>query len=93
MPGRGTIDRPVCRSADAPAVFGEGFHDWWGGVVEGVGDEGRWWSAAEPGFWQQVVGQLGTALIVVDTAGRFLAVNPAAERHSGSVPDRSTVWR
>jgi PAS domain S-box-containing protein len=73
----------VCRSADAPAVFGEGFHDWRGGVVEGVGDEGRWWSAAEPGFWRQVVGQLGTALIVMDPAGRILAVNPAAERLLG----------
>ena len=51
--------------------------------MEGVGDEGRRWSAAEPGFWRQVVGQLGTALIVVDPAGRFLAVNPAAERLLG----------
>ncbi|MFF9116560.1 SpoIIE family protein phosphatase [Streptomyces massasporeus] len=52
-------------------------------MVEGVGDEGRRWSAAEPGFWRQVVGQLGTALIVVDPAGRFLSVNPAAERLLG----------
>ncbi|WP_165430355.1 SpoIIE family protein phosphatase [Streptomyces sp. BK239] len=52
-------------------------------MVEGVGDEGRRRSAAEPGFWRQVVGQLGTALIVVDPAGRFLAVNPAAERLLG----------
>ncbi|MFJ4538711.1 SpoIIE family protein phosphatase [Streptomyces tibetensis] len=52
-------------------------------MVEGVGDEGRWWPAAEPGFWRQVVGQLGTALIVLDPAGRFLAVNPAAERLLG----------
>ncbi|RZU21784.1 PAS domain S-box-containing protein [Streptomyces sp. BK239] len=51
--------------------------------MEGVGDEGRRRSAAEPGFWRQVVGQLGTALIVVDPAGRFLAVNPAAERLLG----------
>jgi PAS domain S-box-containing protein len=52
-------------------------------VVEGVGDEGRWWSAAEPGFWQQVVEQLGTALIVTDPAGRILAANLAAERLLG----------
>ncbi|PNG20059.1 SpoIIE family protein phosphatase [Streptomyces cahuitamycinicus] len=54
-----------------------------GGVVASVGDEGRRRSAAEPGFWQRVVGQLGTALIVVDPAGRILAVNPAAERLLG----------
>ncbi|MBZ9644974.1 PAS domain-containing protein, partial [Streptomyces sp. PSKA30] len=52
-------------------------------MVEGVGDEGRWWSAAEPGFWRQVVEQLGTALIVTDPAGRILAANPAAERLLG----------
>ncbi|MEU0242823.1 PAS domain-containing protein [Streptomyces sp. NPDC006235] len=52
-------------------------------MVEGVGDEGRWWSAAEPGFWQQVVEQLGTALIVTDPAGRILAANLAAERLLG----------
>ncbi|MGW7499237.1 SpoIIE family protein phosphatase [Streptomyces luteogriseus] len=54
-----------------------------GGVVASVGDEGRRRSAAEPGFWQRVVGQLGTALMVVDPAGRILAVNPAAERLFG----------
>jgi PAS domain S-box-containing protein len=54
-----------------------------GGVVASVGDEGHRRSAAEPGFWQRVVGQLGTALIVVDPAGRILAVNPAAERLLG----------
>jgi PAS domain S-box-containing protein len=79
----GTIDPLVCRSADPPAVFGEGFHDGRGSVVDGVGDEGLWSSAAEQGFWRQVVGQLGTALIVVDPAGRILAVNPAAERLLG----------
>ncbi|MFJ5997082.1 SpoIIE family protein phosphatase [Streptomyces sp. NPDC092370] len=52
-------------------------------MVEGVEGEGRWRSAAEPGFWQRVVGQLGTALIVADPAGRILAVNPAAERLLG----------
>ncbi|MGW6542579.1 SpoIIE family protein phosphatase [Streptomyces massasporeus] len=51
-----------------------------GGVVASAGDGDRRRSAAEPGFWQRVVGQLGTALIVVDPAGRILAVNPAAER-------------
>lgn len=54
-----------------------------GGVVASAGDEGRRRSAAEPGFWQRVVGQLGTALMVVDPAGRILAVNPAAERLFG----------
>ncbi|MFJ1972516.1 SpoIIE family protein phosphatase [Streptomyces sp. NPDC087903] len=52
-------------------------------MVEGAGDEGRRWSAAEPGFWRQVVEQLGTALIVMDPAGQILAVNPAAERLLG----------
>ncbi|WP_086803237.1 SpoIIE family protein phosphatase [Streptomyces caniscabiei] len=51
--------------------------------MEDVGDEGRWWSAAEPGFWRQVVEQLGTALIVTDPAGRVLAANPTAERLLG----------
>ncbi|SMQ17774.1 PAS domain S-box-containing protein [Streptomyces sp. Ag82_O1-12] len=51
-------------------------------MVKGAGGEGSR-SAAEPGFWQRVVGQLGTALIVVDPAGRILAVNPAAERLLG----------
>ncbi|MFB6638097.1 SpoIIE family protein phosphatase [Streptomyces chartreusis] len=40
-------------------------------------------AAAESGFWQQVVEQLSTALMVVDPAGRILAVNPAAERLLG----------
>ncbi|MFF8938481.1 SpoIIE family protein phosphatase [Streptomyces paradoxus] len=52
-------------------------------MVEGVRHEGGSSSAAEPGFWRQVVGQLGTALIVVDPGGRILAVNPAAERLLG----------
>ncbi|CQR62906.1 Uncharacterized protein Rv1364c/MT1410 [Streptomyces leeuwenhoekii] len=52
-------------------------------MVEDVGDEGRRRAAAEPGFWRQVVGRLGTALMVVDPAGRILAVNPAAERLLG----------
>ncbi|MBD9701159.1 SpoIIE family protein phosphatase [Streptomyces sp. ID01-12c] len=51
--------------------------------MEDVGDEGRWWSAAEPGFWRQVVEQLGAALIVTDPAGRVLAANPTAERLLG----------
>ncbi|MEU2915608.1 SpoIIE family protein phosphatase [Streptomyces massasporeus] len=53
-----------------------------GGVVKGAGEAGSR-TAAEPGFWQRVVGQLGTALMVVDPAGRILAVNPAAERLFG----------
>ncbi|GAA0902861.1 SpoIIE family protein phosphatase [Streptomyces thermoalcalitolerans] len=44
--------------------------------------EGRL-SAAEPGLWQQVVEQLGTAVAVTDPAGRITAVNPAAERLLG----------
>ncbi|MFE1444592.1 PAS domain-containing protein, partial [Streptomyces sp. NPDC058739] len=55
-----------------------------GGVVEdavpGAEGEGRSWPAAGPDFWRQVVEQLSTALMVVDPAGRILAVNPAAER-------------
>ncbi|MGX1562483.1 SpoIIE family protein phosphatase [Streptomyces sp. NPDC055506] len=51
-------------------------------MVKGAGDEGSR-PAAEKGFWQLVVGQLGTALVVVDPAGRILAVNPAAERLLG----------
>ncbi|MGA5141450.1 SpoIIE family protein phosphatase [Streptomyces azureus] len=38
---------------------------------------------AETGFWQQVVEQLSTSVMVVDPAGRILAVNPAAERLLG----------
>ncbi|MFB8245290.1 SpoIIE family protein phosphatase [Streptomyces sp. NPDC055952] len=53
-----------------------------GGMVASAGD-GRRRTATGPGFWQRVVGQLGTALIVVDPAGRILAVNPAAERLLG----------
>ncbi len=52
-------------------------------MVEDMGNEDRLRSAAEPGFWRQVVGLLGTALVVVDPAGRILAVNPAAERLLG----------
>ncbi|MGW2682499.1 SpoIIE family protein phosphatase [Streptomyces sp. NPDC001414] len=37
----------------------------------------------EPGLWQQVVEQLGTAVIVIGPAGRIAAVNPAAERLLG----------
>ncbi|MEU9988854.1 SpoIIE family protein phosphatase [Streptomyces sp. NPDC048045] len=55
-------------------------------MVEGLrsgGDrEGRL-SAAKPGLWQQVVEQLGTAVAVIDPAGRIVAVNPAAERLLG----------
>lgn len=39
--------------------------------------------AAVSGFWRRVVEQLSTALMVVDPAGRILAVNPAAERLLG----------
>ncbi|MBW8800562.1 MAG: SpoIIE family protein phosphatase [Streptomyces sp.] len=38
---------------------------------------------AEPGLWQRVVEQLGTAVTVLDPAGRIIAVNPAAERLLG----------
>ncbi|MGP4087699.1 SpoIIE family protein phosphatase [Streptomyces sp. KR55] len=51
--------------------------------MPGTRDEGRRWSAAEPGFWRQVVEQLGAALTVVDPAGRILAANPAAEQVLG----------
>ncbi|MFG2553956.1 SpoIIE family protein phosphatase [Streptomyces sp. NPDC048581] len=52
-------------------------------AVPGAGGEGRPWPAPEPGFWWQVVEQLSTALMVLDPAGRILAVNPAAERLLG----------
>ncbi|MFF7309792.1 SpoIIE family protein phosphatase [Streptomyces sp. NPDC008137] len=48
--------------------------------MPGVDDEGRPGPAAGPGLWLRVVEQLGTALMVVDPAGRIRAVNPAAER-------------
>ncbi|MER5936435.1 SpoIIE family protein phosphatase [Streptomyces sp. NPDC001928] len=48
-----------------------------------AGGEGRSWPAAEPDFWRQVVEQLSTALMVVDPAGRIVAVNSAAERLLG----------
>ncbi len=40
-------------------------------------------AADEPGFWRQVVERLGTAVLVLDTAGRVIAANPAAERLLG----------
>ncbi|MGW0992167.1 PAS domain-containing protein [Streptomyces sp. NPDC002523] len=57
-----------------------------GDVVEDLrsgGEHERRLSAAEPGLWQRVVEQLGTAVAVVDPAGRIVAVNPAAERLMG----------
>ncbi|WP_449487737.1 PAS domain-containing protein [Streptomyces purpurascens] len=48
-----------------------------------MGDQGLSGPAAEPGLWPRVVEQLGTALMVVDPAGRIRAVNPAAERLLG----------
>jgi PAS domain S-box-containing protein len=52
-------------------------------VHDAVGDDVVPWSAGEPGFWRQVVERLGTALLVLDTAGRTVAANPAAERLLG----------
>ncbi|MFI8218334.1 SpoIIE family protein phosphatase [Streptomyces sp. NPDC085932] len=53
-----------------------------GGVVEDAvpGAQGQGRPPAGPEFWRHVVEQLSTALMVVDPAGRVLAVNPAAER-------------
>ncbi|MEU8991373.1 SpoIIE family protein phosphatase [Streptomyces sp. NPDC048558] len=51
--------------------------------MPGTGGGGQAWPAAEPDFWRQVVEQLSTALMVVDPAGRILAVNSAAERLLG----------
>ncbi|MFF3987922.1 PAS domain-containing protein [Streptomyces sp. NPDC001797] len=54
-----------------------------GDVAEGLksgAEHERRLSAGEPALWQQVVEQLGTALSVIDPAGRIVAVNPAAER-------------
>ncbi|MFC8102638.1 SpoIIE family protein phosphatase [Streptomyces sp. NPDC057363] len=48
------------------------------GVGPGAQEAGRRW-AAEPDFWPRVAEQLGTALAVMDTAGRIVAVNRAAE--------------
>ncbi|MEY9992939.1 PAS domain S-box-containing protein [Streptomyces sp. V4I8] len=52
-------------------------------AVPGAGGEGQSWPAAASGFWRQVVEQLSTAVMVVDPAGRILAVNQAAERLLG----------
>ncbi|MFF4394511.1 SpoIIE family protein phosphatase [Streptomyces sp. NPDC001480] len=55
-------------------------------VVEGVrsgGERERRLSSAKPGLWHRVVEQLGTAVTVIDPAGRIVAVNPAAERLLG----------
>ncbi|MFI2303632.1 SpoIIE family protein phosphatase [Actinacidiphila glaucinigra] len=42
-------------------------------------DGGRRW-AAQPGFWRQVVEQLGASLVVLGPSRRVVAANPAAER-------------
>ncbi|MFI6353775.1 PAS domain-containing protein [Streptomyces sp. NPDC050743] len=63
-------------------VSREGVRD----VVEGVrpgGERERRLPPAEPWLWHRVVGQLGTAVTVIDPAGRIVAVNPAAERLLG----------
>lgn len=55
-------------------------------MVEGVrpgGERERRLPPAEPGLWHRVVEQLGTAVTVIDPAGRIVAVNPAAERLLG----------
>ncbi|MFB6554679.1 SpoIIE family protein phosphatase [Streptomyces sp. NPDC056405] len=44
----------------------------------GAEGAGRRW-AAEPDFWQRIAEQLDTALTVIDTAGRIVAVNRATE--------------
>ncbi|WP_217163451.1 SpoIIE family protein phosphatase [Streptomyces sp. AC512_CC834] len=48
-------------------------------MADGARDAGRRW-AAERDFWRRVAEQLGTALLVIDTDGRIVAVNRAAER-------------
>ncbi|MGW2964631.1 SpoIIE family protein phosphatase [Streptomyces sp. NPDC001220] len=53
------------------------------GAVPGAGDAGRAGPGAGPGFWRRVVAQLSTAVMVVDPAGRIVALNPAAERLLG----------
>ncbi|MFB6786537.1 SpoIIE family protein phosphatase [Streptomyces olivaceus] len=50
---------------------------------DAVSDDVGPWPADEPGFWQQVVERLGTAVLVLDTTGRVIAANPAAERLLG----------
>ncbi|WP_229830377.1 SpoIIE family protein phosphatase [Streptomyces mutabilis] len=48
-----------------------------------MGDDVGLWPVGEPGFWRQVVERLVTAVLVLDTAGRVVAANPAAERLLG----------
>ncbi len=50
---------------------------------DAVGDDVGSWPVGEPGFWRQVVERLVTAVLVLDTAGRVVAANPAAERLLG----------
>ncbi|MFJ8657103.1 SpoIIE family protein phosphatase [Streptomyces rochei] len=50
---------------------------------DAVGDDVEAWPVAEPGFWRRVIERLGTAVLVLDTAGRVIAANPAAERLLG----------
>ncbi|MFJ9815791.1 SpoIIE family protein phosphatase [Streptomyces sp. NPDC101151] len=52
------------------------------GMMPGDGAGARRRPVADP-FWDQVVEQLDTALIVLDPAGRILSANPAAERLVG----------
>ncbi|WP_282087170.1 SpoIIE family protein phosphatase [Streptomyces tendae] len=50
---------------------------------DAVGDDVGAWPVGETGFWRRVVERLGTAVLVLDTAGRVIASNPAAERLLG----------
>ncbi|MFJ6065522.1 SpoIIE family protein phosphatase [Streptomyces tendae] len=50
---------------------------------DAVGDDVGAWPVGEPGFWSRVVERLGTAVLVLDTAGRVIVANPAAERLLG----------
>ncbi|WP_405696698.1 SpoIIE family protein phosphatase [Streptomyces coelicoflavus] len=50
---------------------------------DAVGDDVGAWPVGEPGFWRRVVERLGTAVLVLDTAGRVIAANPATERLLG----------
>ncbi|MGC0401833.1 PAS domain S-box-containing protein [Streptomyces sp. SAI-126] len=52
-------------------------------MAEDAGGERRSGPTAGPDLWSRVVEQLGTALMVVDPAGRILAANPATERLLG----------
>ncbi|MGW4490548.1 SpoIIE family protein phosphatase [Streptomyces sp. NPDC004376] len=55
-------------------------------AVPGEGDEESKSESKGPRLWRQVVTQLSTALIVMDSAGRIIEANPAAGKLVGHDP-------